>query len=186
MRVSLEGRRMIEGFEGNRLVAYKDSAGVLTISVGHTSAAGAPIVRPGMRITAGESEQIFANDLRKFERGVEQNVKVPLLPCEFDSLVSLAFNIGLGAFKSSTLLRDLNRGDKRRAADRFLDWNRAGGKVVRGLEKRRAVERAHFLMLGRPMAFVAAMDFDDMPHAVDNADWMLRRYANLMEHKMLL
>ncbi len=144
-KVSAAGRAAIAQREGNKLTAYKDSVGVWTIGVGHTSAAGPPQVAAGMRITAAESDAILSRDLGIFEQAVRQAVKVPIEQHEFDALTSLAFNIGSGAFASSTLLRKLNAGDRSGAADQFLVWNKAKGKVLAGLTNRRKSERAQFL-----------------------------------------
>lgn len=145
LTVSADGRAAIAQREGNKLVAYRDSVGVWTIGVGHTSAAGPPHVTAGMRITAAESDAILSRDLRTFENAVRDAVMVPLEQHEFDALVSLAFNIGSGAFAGSTLVRRLNAGDRPGAADQFLVWNKAGGKVLAGLTNRRRSERAQFL-----------------------------------------
>ena len=85
----------------------------------------------------------MANDLKKFESAVNQ-VKVPLNQNQYDALVSLAYNIGVGAFLSSTLFKKLNTKDYKGAAEQFDRWNRAGGKVMRGLTNRRAKERKLF------------------------------------------
>lgn len=145
MTVSATGRKAIRQHEGEMLAAYQDSVGVWTIGVGHTSAAGAPKVTKGLTITAAQSDEILSRDLRTFEEGVLAAVKVSLAQHEFDALVSLAFNIGIGAFGKSTLLRKLNAGDRAGAADQFLVWNKAGGKVLKGLVTRRAAERKMFL-----------------------------------------
>lgn len=145
MRTSPEGRAAIAQREGNKLTAYRDSVGILTIGVGHTSAAGAPTVAPGMTITPAQSDEILSRDLATFERAVREAVKVPLKQHEFDALVSLAFNIGGGAFSKSTLVKNLNAGDRAGAANAFLSWNRAGGKVLKGLTTRREAERKQFL-----------------------------------------
>lgn len=139
------GRAATTQREGNKLAAYRDSVGILTIGVGHTSAAGPPTVSPGMTITAEESDLILSRDLAKFELAVLKAVKVPLSQNEFDALVSLAFNIGDGAFANSTLVKKLNADDRAGAADQFLVWNRAGGKALKGLTKRRQSERNQFL-----------------------------------------
>ncbi len=154
MKTSLAGRKAIAQREGNKLTAYVDSVGVLTIGVGHTSSAGAPKVTKGMKITAAESDAILSRDLATFERAVEGTVKVPVNQSQFDALVSLAFNIGGGAFAKSSLVRKLNAGDTRGAADAFLSWNKGkvNGKLVeiKGLTTRRKAERAQFLS-GKPV-----------------------------------
>ena len=143
MKTTIEGRRLIEAREGVRLKAYRDSVGIWTIGVGHTSAAGPPAVVPGLGITAAQASDILSQDLAQFERAVAQAVTVPLASHEFDALVSLAFNIGAGAFARSTLVRRLNAGDRAGAAEAFLMWANAGGKQV--LLRRRKAERRQFL-----------------------------------------
>lgn len=150
MKTSFAGRAAIAAREGNILTAYKDSVGILTIGVGHTSAAGAPKVTAGMKITAAESDAILSRDLAIFEASVSNAVKVPLNQNEFDALVSLAFNIGGGAFAKSTLVKKLNAGDRAGAANQFLVWDKAGGKSLKGLATRRAAERKQFLAYGPP------------------------------------
>lgn len=149
MKTSAAGRAAISAREGVKLTAYRDSAGVLTIGVGHTSAAGAPTVTAGMRITAAEADKVLSRDLAAVEAAVNRMVTVPLNQNEFDALVSLVFNIGATAFRKSTLLRMLNAGDRKGAADQFLAWNkitRNGRKVeLRGLTTRRQAERSQFL-----------------------------------------
>ncbi|MGN6142413.1 MAG: lysozyme [Mesorhizobium sp.] len=152
-KTSPAGRSAITQREGCVLTAYTDSAGIWTIGVGHTSAAGAPKVTKGMRITAAQADEILSHDLAAVEKTVNGAVKVALNQNEFDALVSLVFNIGGGAFKGSTLLRKLNAGDRAGAADQFLVWNKAtvkGKKVaLPGLTVRREAERRQFL---RPVA----------------------------------
>ncbi len=149
MKTSSTGRALIERREGVVLSAYRDSAGILTIGVGHTSAAGESRVTAGMTITAWQASEILSRDLVIFEAAVNASVRVPLNQNEFDALVSLAFNIGAGAFKGSTLLRKLNAGDRKGAADQFLVWNKitvnCKKQTVRGLTTRREAERKQFL-----------------------------------------
>lgn len=157
--MSAECRRLVtEPSEGRRLSAYRDCVGVLTIGYGHTSRAGAPQVAPGMKISEAQADDILSRDLRIFEQGVAAlltKAKQPVAPREFDALVDLAFNIGLGALKSSSLLRAYLAGDKALAAQKFMDWNKAGGRVVAGLTARRRLDRAWFLeaRLPRPFGF---------------------------------
>lgn len=154
MQTSQFGRGEIARREGTILTAYRDSAGILTIGTGHTSAAGEPKVTAGLKITAWEADQILTRDLRAVEATVAGAVKVPLNQNEFDALVSLVFNIGGGAFKSSTLLKKLNAGDRAGAADQFLVWNKItknGKKVaLAGLTTRRHDERRQFLNKQQP------------------------------------
>lgn len=92
-----------------------------------------------------QAKSYFKHDLAKFEKTVNESVTVPINQNQFDALVSLTYNIGSGAFKNSTLLKKLNKGDYQGAADQFLVWNKAGGKVMKGLVRRREAERALFL-----------------------------------------
>lgn len=152
MQTSNSGRALIKAREGVVLTAYLDSVDVWTIGVGHTSAAGSPKVVPGMKISAAEADEILSRDLWVFEKAVNGAVRVPLNQNEFDALVSLAFNIGAGAFAKSTLVKKLNAGDRQGAADQFLVWNKGtvkGKKVaIKGLTNRRAAERKQFLSGG--------------------------------------
>lgn len=148
MKTSAAGRKAIAGHEGVRLKAYPDPATggePWTIGVGHTSAAGPPKVTKGMTITEAECDEILSRDLATFEKAVEKAVTVPLDQNQFDALVSFTFNVGAGNFQKSTLLRKLNAGDYIGAADQFSVWNKAAGKVMKGLTTRRAEERALFL-----------------------------------------
>ena len=131
---------MIKSFEGLRLRAYKDAVGVWTIGYGTTRA-----VRPGMVITRQKAEEFLQNDLKRFEDAVNGAVKVRINDNQFAALVSFTYNVGSGALRSSTLLRLLNQGNIRGAADQFPRWNRAGGRVLAGLTRRRNAERALFL-----------------------------------------
>lgn len=147
MKTNDEGVELIKAHEGLRLEAYPDPAHgwkVPTVGHGHTSAAGAPEVTRGMKITAAQADQILRADLAKFEQAVTRNVKVPLSENQFAALVSFTFNLGEGNLKKSTLLKKLNAGDYAAAAAEFGKWNKAGGKVLAGLTKRRASERALF------------------------------------------
>lgn len=153
MRTSDAGIALIKAHEGLRLEAYPDPAkgwSVPTVGYGHTSAAGPPTVTRGMKITEAGADAILRADLQKFERAVTSAVHVPLTQQQFDALVSFTFNLGPGNLRSSTLLRKLNALDYQGAADEFGKWNKAGGRVLAGLTKRRAAERALFLSGGDP------------------------------------
>lgn len=139
-QIGQKGLDLIKRFEGLKLRSYKCPAGVWTIGYGHTGN-----VTNNQIITSEQAESILRTDLRKFEQAVSDAVTVPLSQNQFDALVSLAFNIGAGAFAKSTLLRLLNQRDYAGAADQFLRWNRAGDKVLDGLTRRRQDERALFL-----------------------------------------
>jgi lysozyme len=175
MNMSAAGRRaLIEAFEGLRESAYRDCAGVLTIGYGHTTAAGPPKVVPGLRLTPAEADAALARDLARVETGVARLLRMPPQQRELDALVDFAFNVGLGALRSSTLLRLYNRGDRAGAAQAFLAWDRCGGRVVAGLARRRAAERAWFLGL----ELEAASTDVAMAHAADPVDSLARRARN--------
>jgi len=106
-------------------------------------AAALALVHGGL--TEAQADDLLERDLEQFSDGVSRRVTAPLSSSEFGALVSFAFNVGLGNFKGSTLLRLLNAGDFKGAADQFARWNRAGGKILPGLVKRRYAERTLFL-----------------------------------------
>ena len=134
-----KGIELIKSFEGCRLAAYKCPAGVLTIGYGHTSG-----VASGQTISQAQAEEYLRADLAKYESAVNECVTVVINQNQFDALVSFAYNCGAGALKSSTLLKKLNAGDYSGAASEFAKWNKASGKVLAGLTKRRAAEAALF------------------------------------------
>jgi len=179
MQISDRGRKLIESFEGLRLKAYRDAAGVWTIGFGHSTGAGNPIPAAGMTITAAEAGTILSNDLKKFEACVLSAIKRPMEQGQFDAMVSLAFNIGTGAFRSSSIVSLFNRGDIIAAANAFRLWDRAAGKVQPGLAKRREAERAEFIFSGSgdlPPASIV-----EMTHKVDNPHSLLQRAAARLE-----
>lgn len=144
-KINRAGLDLIKEFEGLRLKAYRDSVNVLTVGFGHTSMAGPPEVKSGMTITAQEAEDILARDLGKFEKAVFDKLTRSPTQNEYGAMVSLCFNVGPGNFAKSSVLRKFNEGDEQGAADAFLRWNRADGKVMAGLTRRREAERALFL-----------------------------------------
>ncbi|MFW1970625.1 lysozyme [Acinetobacter bereziniae] len=144
MKISDTGINLIRGFEDLRLKAYDDGVGVWTIGYGTTVINGVA-VKKGDTCTAEQAKSYMAQDLKKFESTVNTTVKVPLNQNQFDALVSLTYNIGIGAFKSSTLLKKLNAKDYKGAAEQFPRWNRGGGRVLNGLIKRRKIEMELFL-----------------------------------------
>lgn len=138
--ISQAGIDLIKRFEGLKLTAYRCPAGVPTIGYGHTRTA-----RMGQAITEATAEALLREDLAEYEQCVTRLVHAPLDQHQFDALVSFAFNIGCPRLSASTLLTKLNRLDYAGAADELLRWNRGGGKVLRGLVRRREAERALFL-----------------------------------------
>lgn len=142
MRTGTRGIAVIKEYEGVRLQAYKCPAGVWTIGVGHTSAAGDPQVQPGMTITEAEAMQILRQDLVRFEDAITRRVKVELKQHQFDALVSFVFNVGERAFAESTLLRKLNAGRYGDVPAELMKWTRGGGRELPGLVRRRRAEAA--------------------------------------------
>jgi lysozyme len=98
-----------------------------------------------MKITKDKAEELLRKDLEEFSSGVSKLLKFVVAQHEFDALVSLAYNIGISAFKRSTLLKLLNGKNFTDAAEQFLKWNKAKGKVLAGLKRRRQAERHLFL-----------------------------------------
>lgn len=131
---------MLKQFEGCKLTAYKCPAGIWTIGYGHTSSAGAPIVEPGMTITQAQAEIILKADLVRYEQPVAALLKQPVAQNQFDVLVDFAYNAGIGALKSSTLLKKVNAGDFDAVPGELMKWTKGGGKVLPGLVRRRQAE----------------------------------------------
>ncbi|WP_434279558.1 lysozyme [Acinetobacter sp. CE-15] len=142
--VSPQGVDLICGFEGLELKAYDDGVGVCTIGYGTTIYPHGKAVQYGDTCTIEQAKNYMQYDLRRFEKAVTAAVNVPLNQNQFDALVSLSYNIGIGAFKNSTLLKLLNASDYHAASDQFDVWIKAGGKTVQGLVNRRAVEKLLF------------------------------------------
>ncbi|NOV20955.1 lysozyme [Ensifer adhaerens] len=137
-RINAAGLSLVKQWEGLKMKAYQDVADVWTIGYGHTSAAGAPVVKPGMVITEARAEEILRADLAVFEGRVERLVKVPLNDNQHAALVSFGFNTG--KLHSSTLLKKLNAGNYDAVPAELMKWVHAGGKRVKGLVNRRAAE----------------------------------------------
>ncbi|MDY4594133.1 MAG: lysozyme [[Pasteurella] aerogenes] len=144
MKISERGINFIKSEEGERLTAYQDIVGVWTIGVGHTGYVDNKPVSKGMKISQDKSRELLLKDLRRFEKTINDSVKVPLKQNQYDALVSLAFNIGEGAFARSTLVRKLNALDYQGASVQFLVWKNAGGRVSKGLLNRRKREKGMF------------------------------------------
>jgi len=145
VKISESGIELLKRFEGLELEAYQDIAGIWTIGYGHTG----PDVQPGMKISERDAEELLRRDLKPREQAVSAATKTSLNQNEFDALVSFVYNVGANAFRGSTALKRLNRGDRVGAADALTWWNKAtvGGvlREVMGLTRRRAAERALFL-----------------------------------------
>ncbi len=134
------GMALTKSFEGLRLRAYQDCAGVWTIGYGHTGRD----VFPGDNITEAEAEALLRSDLADAVTCVNRAVTVSVKQQQFDALVDFCFNAGRGSLLGSTLLRKVNAGDFAGAAAQFGLWVHAGGEVVAGLVRRRKAEAALF------------------------------------------
>lgn len=136
---SSRGINAIKIFEGFREIPYEDAVGIITVGYGHTGK------RAYSRVSKEEAEKLLIEDVCIAEECINTFVTKSLLQHEFDALVSLIYNIGTGAFKKSTLLKRLNEGRKYDTANEFLRWDKAGGKRLNALNKRRRSERRMFL-----------------------------------------
>lgn len=145
MQTSDKGIALIKQFEGCKLTAYQDSVGVWTIGYGWTQPVDGKSIRAGMTIKQKTAERLLKTGLVSYESDVSRLVKVDLTQGQFDALVSFTYNLGARSLSTSTLLRKLNASDYAGAADEFLRWNKAGGKVLNGLNRRREAECALFL-----------------------------------------
>lgn len=133
--VNQAGLDLVKDYEGLRLKPYLCPAGHWTIGYGHTRT-----VRHGMSITPDEAEQLLRDDLQLAARVVQRLIQVPLNDNQFAALTSFVFNVGVGNFERSTLLRLLNRGWYEQVPAQLTRWNRANGEVLGGLARRRAAE----------------------------------------------
>ncbi len=157
MNVSSEAIKVIQHHEGIRYKAYRCPAKLWTVGVGHVlypEQGKLPIdqrdgfaLRPedNRAFSKDEVDAILKSDLQRFERGVSSFCPVALSQGMFDGLVSFSFNVGLGTLQRSTLRQKLLRGDKAGAAEEFLKYCMAGGKILKGLQNRRIDERALFI-----------------------------------------
>lgn len=142
MKVSAAGRALIEGREGRRLSAYRDSRGIWTIGVGHAATGLPPKPYAGMTITEAQCDAMLATDLAPVESTITKKLTVPISASEGDAMASLGFNIGCGGLAKSTVVKRLNLGDVAGAADAFLMWSKPAV-----LAKRRQAERLQFLQV---------------------------------------
>lgn len=157
MKVSEKALVCIKHHEGVRQKVYKCPARLYTVGVGHVlypeqnklkleDRDSYPLRPEDDRVFSMEEvNNILQKDLMRFEQGVEKLCTVPLTQGMFDSLVSFSFNCGLGLLQRSTLRQKVLRGDKEGAAEEFLKYCLAGGKILRGLQNRRNDEKALFL-----------------------------------------
>ena len=139
MNISVEGTSLIKKFEGCELEAYQDSVGVWTIGYGHTKD-----VKQGDKINQDEAEHLLEEEMPEYEGYINDMVEVSLEQCQFDALVSWVYNLGPTNLSSSTLLKVLNQGDYDEVPFQIKRWNKAGGKVLEGLTRRREAEALLF------------------------------------------
>ena len=146
MNVSKVGIALIKHHEGVRSRPYRCPAHLWTVGVGHLIGNGKLLPKSYNRtFTKDEIDALLVRDLSRFERGISKMLpNVLLRQCEFDCLVSFAFNLGLGTFQRSTLRQALLRGDKTQAMASLLKYCRGGGKILKGLQTRRLDEKALF------------------------------------------
>lgn len=147
MKTSKAGIALIAEFEGFSSKPYLCPAKIATIGFGSTRwADGRAVSLQDEPITQSEAFELLAATLVGFEKTVQQAVVVELKQCQFDALVCLCYNIGGGNFKTSTLVKLANQGKPvEEVAAQFLRWDKAGGKPLAGLTRRREAERALFL-----------------------------------------
>ena len=139
MKISQEGIDLIKHFEGCELESYRCSANVLTIGYGTTKN-----VVEGMKISQHQAEELLMKDLEEFEEYVEDLIDVPLEQNQFDALVAWTYNLGTTNLKTSTLRKVLNKGAYDDVAEQIKRWNKANGKVLKGLVRRRNAEAELF------------------------------------------
>ena len=135
MKVSQDCVELVKHFEGFEDTAYLCPANVWTIGYGRTRN-----VKEGDRITEPQAERDLLEELEGFKHQVLNSVKVELTQNELDALTSWTYNLGVGNLKSSTLLKKLNAGNKSEVPAEMIRWNKANGKVLAGLTKRREAE----------------------------------------------
>ena len=141
MKTSIGGINIIKKHEGCKLEAYQDSVGVWTIGYGQTGFALGKKIQKGLKITQVQADFLLMHNIIPFENAINKLVKVKLKQNQFDALVDFVYNIGINAFSKSTLLKLLNQGKYKEAADQFLMWNKP-----KELIKRRQEEKALFLL----------------------------------------
>ncbi len=139
MIISIAGVDLLTHFEGLKLEAYQDSVGVWTIGYGHTKG-----VTPSMKITESQANNLLRTELIEYQNYINEMVNVGLSQCQFDALVCWVYNLGPTNLKNSTLLSLLNQGVKLHIPEQIRRWNKAGGKVLKGLVRRREAEALMF------------------------------------------
>lgn len=146
MQLSTNGFNLLAELEGVVLNPYKDSVGIPTIGIGSTYYEdGTKVTMKDKAITKERAIQLAKNVVKSFEAKVNEVILLPMTQNQFDAMVLLCYNIGESGFARSSVVRNFNAGNLQKAADSFLLWNKAGGKVSKGLTNRRQKERNLFL-----------------------------------------
>ncbi len=146
MKISEKGLNLIKEFEGLRLKPYKDAVGIPTIGYGNTYYEdGRKVSLSDPAITEARATDLLKMVVKRYEDAINRYVQVPITQNQFDALVSFAYNVGNENVRKSTLMKLLNRKQYTEAADQLLRWNKAGGKTLKGLTRRRQAERTLFL-----------------------------------------
>ena len=146
MKISEKGLGLIKEFEGLVLKPYKDAVGIPTIGYGNTYYEdGRKVSLSDPAITEERATELLKMVVKRYEDAINRYVQVPITQNQFDALVSFAYNIGNENVRKSTLMKLLNRKQYTEAADQLLRWNKAGGKTLKGLTRRRQAERVLFL-----------------------------------------
>ncbi len=142
-QINAVGERLIKSFEGLELTAYPDpgtGGKPFTVGYGATEDMDGKPFRLGQTITQAQADELFDKDTDRFEAAVDKLTGGIATDNQFAAMVSLAYNVGVENFRRSTLLRKHNDGDYPGAAEEFARWNRAAGRVLKGLTRRRKAE----------------------------------------------
>ena len=141
MKLDNNGYKLIQKFEGLKLSAYQDSVGIWTIGYGNITYEDGAKVKKGDKVSQERADQLFRWFADRFASQVDTAILVPVSQNQFNAVTSFAYNVGIGALRSSTLLKKLNRcATDPTIKDEFAKWNKAGGRVIQGLVNRRAEE----------------------------------------------
>ena len=140
MKISNNGLDLVKHFEGCELKAYLCPAGVWTIGYGHTKG-----VQEGDEWSESHAEHMLEVEMEEYEQYINDLVEVELNQNQFDAMVSWVYNLGVGNLQASTLLKVLNAGDYAGVPEQIMRWNKAGGKVLEGLTRRRQAEADLFV-----------------------------------------
>ena len=142
MKIDKYGEKLIKKFESCKLTAYKvdKNEKYYTIGYGHYG----PDVKKDMKISKETANKLFRNDIRYFETSVNNSLNVEITQSMYNALVSFAYNVGVGAFRKSSLLMYVNKKQFKKASNEFKKWNKCGGKVLKGLVNRRKLEQVEF------------------------------------------